>query len=164
MLYGFKVFYPIFDVKLRTIMEVLRLPQGEQFVAGSGNLKRVYQRLVKIYDPLLFFCRKGEGRVSIDLKEYEVIENTLIFLMPGSIVSCSYRSEDLEFSFAICFRKLHSVSNMPSSSILRIILVCSSLKMIFQDFMDSFGPLTVYMTIRSMFSGFRYLRISCNVS
>lgn len=106
MLYGFKVFYPIFDVKLRTIMEVLRLPQGEQFVAGSGNLKRVYQRLVKIYDPLLFFCRKGEGRVSIDLKEYEVIENTLIFLMPGSIVSCSYRSEDLEFSFAICSDEL----------------------------------------------------------
>ena len=83
-------------------MDILRLPEGEQFIAGSGSLTGAYQRLVKIYDPLLFFCVKGKGRVVIDLKEYDVKEGMLLCLPMGSIVSCSQRSDDLQFSFIIC--------------------------------------------------------------
>lgn len=92
-------------------MEEFRLPKGELFISGNGKLKGVYQRLIKIYDPLLFFCRKGKGVLMIDLKECEVKENTLVFLMPGSIVSCPKRTEDLEFSVIVSSGELlHEIS------------------------------------------------------
>lgn len=83
-------------------MEILRLSDGEQFIAGSGTMREVFQRLVKIYDPLLFFCVKGKGHVIIDLKEYDVEDGMLLCLPTGSIVSCTQRSDDLQFSFIVC--------------------------------------------------------------
>ena len=49
----------------------------EPFVAGMDeNLSPIMQRLWKLEGGAIYFCRSGWAHVTIDLKDYEIVENT----------------------------------------------------------------------------------------
>lgn len=54
----------------------------EPFVAGMDeNLSPIMHRLWKLEGGAIYFCRSGWAHVTIDLKDYEIVENTQIVLL-----------------------------------------------------------------------------------
>lgn len=47
----------------------------------------------------IYFCRSGWAHVTIDLKDYEIVENTQIVLLPGTIIRINGNSSDFTASF-----------------------------------------------------------------
>ena len=67
----------------------------EPFVAGMDeNLSPIMQRLWKLEGGAIYFCRSGWAHVTIDLKDYEIVENTQIVLLPGTIIRINGNSSD----------------------------------------------------------------------
>ena len=69
----------------------------EPFVAGMDeNLSPIMQRLWKLEGGAIYFCRSGWAHVTIDLKDYEIVENTQIVLLPGTIIRVNGTCKSLE--------------------------------------------------------------------
>ncbi|WP_294472956.1 AraC family transcriptional regulator [uncultured Bacteroides sp.] len=72
----------------------------EPFVAGTDeNLAPIMRRLWKLDGGAIYFCRRGWAHVTIDLKDYEIVENTQIVLLPGTIIRINGTSEDFTASY-----------------------------------------------------------------
>lgn len=72
----------------------------EPFVAGTDeNLAPIMRRLWKLDGGAIYFCRSGWAHVTIDLKDYEIVENTQIVLLPGTIIRINGTSEDFTASY-----------------------------------------------------------------
>lgn len=80
-------------------MELIHIPNNEEFVAGSNQTHPKQRQVIKLEDTMILFCKQGHARINIDLQEYEVIENTQTVLLPGSILSLGELSDDFNFSF-----------------------------------------------------------------
>ena len=77
-------------------LAILREPS----VAGMDeNLSPIMQRLWKLEGGAIYFCRSGWAHVTIDLKDYEIVENTQIVLLPGTIIRVNGSSSDFTASF-----------------------------------------------------------------
>jgi len=63
------------------------------------NLSPIMQRLWKLEGGAIYFCRSGWAHVTIDLKDYEIVENTQIMLLPGTIIRVNGSSSDFTASF-----------------------------------------------------------------
>ena len=54
----------------------------EPFIAGiDEKLSPIMHHLWKLEGGAIYFCRRGWAHVTIDLKDYEVVENTQIVLL-----------------------------------------------------------------------------------
>ena len=83
-------------IQRNSTLAVLR----ESFVAGSDeNLSPIMHHLWKMEGGAIYFCRSGWAHVTIDLKEYEIIKNTQVVLLPGSIIRINGSSSDFTASF-----------------------------------------------------------------
>lgn len=72
----------------------------EPFVAGMDeNLSPIMQRLVEIGRGVPSIFAVGDGHITIDLKDYEIVENTQIVLLPGTIIRVNGSSSDFTASF-----------------------------------------------------------------
>lgn len=72
----------------------------EPFVAGDEeNLSSVMHRLWKLEGGAIYFCRSGWAQVTIDLKEYEIVKNTQVVLLPGSVIRLNGASDDFAISY-----------------------------------------------------------------
>lgn len=82
-------------------------PLQEPFIVGTDegrDLLPIMYRLWKLEGGAIYFCRKGWAQVTINLKEYEIVENSQVILMPGSILCINGTSEDFSidyFAFSI---------------------------------------------------------------
>ena len=77
-------------------MAVLREP----FIAGVfENPAPFTHRLWKMEGGAIYLCHNGWGQIVIDLKEYEVTENSLLILLPNSIVRINGVSSDFKVSY-----------------------------------------------------------------
>lgn len=47
------------------------------------------------------FCKKGTGKIRINLIEYDVAENTLLLIMPESIIQINEQSKNLRIDFLL---------------------------------------------------------------
>lgn len=74
----------------------------EPFIAGVGSLSIMHNHLCKIQNGAILFCRSGKANFTIDLKQYEIIPNTSIILIPNNIFGINDVSEDFSVSF-FCF-------------------------------------------------------------
>ena len=76
-------------IQRNSTLAVLR----ESFVAGSDeNLSPIMHHLWKMEGGAIYFCRSGWAHVTIDLKEYEIVKNTQVVLLPvGYILHCQLR-------------------------------------------------------------------------
>lgn len=72
----------------------------EPFIAGTDeNLSPVMHHLWKLEGGAIYFCRKGWAHATIDLKDYEIVENTQVVLLPGTIIRINGCSSDFTASF-----------------------------------------------------------------
>ena len=72
----------------------------EPFIAGTDeNLSPVMHHLWKLEGGAIYFCRKGWAHATIDLKDYEIVKNTQVVLLPGTIICINGCSSDFTASF-----------------------------------------------------------------
>lgn len=55
--------------------------------------------LWKLEGAAIYFCLKGWAHVTINLKDYEIVENTQVVLLPGTIIRINGCSNDFTTSF-----------------------------------------------------------------
>lgn len=72
------------------------------FIAGCDDLSSLYNRLSKPESGVILFCRQGQASVIIDLTEYKVVPNTVIFLLPSHIINIISASEDFRMAYFAC--------------------------------------------------------------
>lgn len=80
-------------------MRIFRTTDKEPFIAGTGQLEEFHNRLIKLSDPGIFFCRRGHAHLNIDLEGHEIERNTQVILHPGTILNLTEPSPDLEVSY-----------------------------------------------------------------
>ena len=72
----------------------------EPFISGTDeNLSPVMHHLWKLEGGAIYFCRKGWAHATINLKDYEIVENTQVVLLPGTIICINGCSSDFTASF-----------------------------------------------------------------
>ena len=82
--------------KKESMLAVLR----EDFVAGADeNLSPIMHHLWKLEGGAIYFCRSGWAHATIDLKDYEIVKNTQVVLLPGTIIRINGSSSDFTASF-----------------------------------------------------------------
>lgn len=72
----------------------------EPFISGTDeNLSPVMHHLWKLEGGAIYFCRKGWAHATINFKDYEIVENTQVVLLPGTIIRINGCSSDFTASF-----------------------------------------------------------------
>lgn len=74
----------------------------EPFIAGTDKSKDLFplmHRLWKLEGGAIYLCRKGWAQVTINLQEYEIVENSQVVLMPGSILRVNGASDDFSIDY-----------------------------------------------------------------
>lgn len=72
----------------------------ESLVAGTDeNLSPVMHRLWKLEGGAVYFCQRGWAHITVNLKDYEIVKNTQVILLPGSIIRINGISDDFTASF-----------------------------------------------------------------
>lgn len=94
-------------------MNPLLTTKKETFRAGTDNLAFFSKRLVKMESGAIMFCFKGEAEITVDLKQYHIVPNTNMMILPNSIFSLVSSSKDFQVDYfaysdemfkAACFR------------------------------------------------------------
>lgn len=86
-------------------MEILHTTNEEPFVSGTGHFAGWANRLMKLEDTAILFCREGHAHIMIDLQEYELAPNTQVVLLPDTIVNFTNISPDFTISY-IAFSRI----------------------------------------------------------
>lgn len=74
-------------------------PFEEPFVAGTSKLSPTTHRLCKLEGGTILFCHRGWAQLTIDLKQYEIVENTQVVILPGSVVSIDGTGDHFNASY-----------------------------------------------------------------
>ncbi|WP_298548771.1 helix-turn-helix domain-containing protein [uncultured Parabacteroides sp.] len=81
-------------------MKIVRLPEQDPFIAGTNERINIpVNQIAKLEGATIFFCHHGTARLEIDLQAYEIVENTQLVLLPGSIVNSTHISPDFTASY-----------------------------------------------------------------
>ena len=83
-------------------MHILHLPDGEIFKAGADKDEWLPPgKTMKVDVDTIIFCRKGTALIEIDLVPYEIVANTQLIIIAGSIVHNISNSDDFRISYII---------------------------------------------------------------
>lgn len=81
-------------------MHILQLPDDEIFKAGADKNEWLPQgKTMKVDVDTIIFCRKGTAHIEIDLIPYELVANTQLIIIAGSIVHNISNSDDFKISY-----------------------------------------------------------------
>ena len=83
-------------------MHILQLPDDEIFKAGADKDEWLPSgKTMKVDVDTIIFCRKGTALIEIDLIPYEIVANTQLIIIAGSIVHNISNSDDFRISYII---------------------------------------------------------------
>lgn len=83
-------------------MHILQLPDDEVFKAGADKDEWLPPgKTMKVDVDTIIFCRKGTALIEIDLIPYEIVANTQLIIIAGSIVHNISNSDDFRISYII---------------------------------------------------------------
>ena len=83
-------------------MHILQLPDDEIFKAGADKDEWLPPgKTMKVDVDTIIFCRKGTAIIEIDLIPYEIVANTQLIIIAGSIVHNISNSDDFKISYII---------------------------------------------------------------
>lgn len=83
-------------------MHILQLPDDEIFKAGADKDEWLPPgKTMKVDVDTIIFCRKGTALIEIDLIPYEIVANTQLIIIAGSIVHNISNSDDFRISYII---------------------------------------------------------------
>lgn len=81
-------------------MHIFQLPDDEIFKAGADKNEWLPQgKTIKVDVDTIIFCRKGTANIEIDLIPYELVANTQLIIIAGSIVHNISNSDDFKISY-----------------------------------------------------------------
>lgn len=81
-------------------MHIFQLPDDEIFKAGADKNEWLPQgKTMKVDVATIIFCRKGTAHIEIDLIPYELVANTQLIIIAGSIVHNISNSDDFKISY-----------------------------------------------------------------
>ena len=81
-------------------MHIFQLPNDEIFKAGADKNEWLPQgKTMKVDVDTIIFCRKGTAHIEIDLIPYELVANTQLIIIAGSIVHNISNSDDFKISY-----------------------------------------------------------------
>ena len=81
-------------------MHIFQLPDDEIFKAGADKNEWLPQgKTMKVDVDTIIFCRKGTAHIEIDLIPYELVANTQLIIIAGSIVHNISNSDDFKISY-----------------------------------------------------------------
>ncbi len=78
----------------------------EQFVVGESDFAFFSNYACRIEGGAILFCRSGAAEVSVNQYQGHVCRNTLVLLLPGSILMLTDRTEDFRVTFCAFSRDL----------------------------------------------------------
>ncbi len=78
----------------------------EQFVVGESDFAFFSNYACRIDGGAILFCRSGSALASVNQYQGEVRRNTLVLLLPGSILMLTDRTEDFRVTFCAFSRDL----------------------------------------------------------
>ena len=126
----------------------------EAFVVETDKAKEltpIIRRLWKLEGGAIYLCRQGWAQVTINLQEYEIIENTQVIILPGSIIringtSADFRADFFGFPFSMIqevgrnleptffsFLREHPCYTLPPESTTAIKILLSATSAIYAD-------------------------------
>ena len=76
--------------------------ETEPFTRKDSDLSPLYSRLCKTGSTVILICLQGRAQVTLDLQEYEMVNNTVLFLLPDTIISLAHASKDFRVSYFAC--------------------------------------------------------------
>ncbi|WP_299230901.1 helix-turn-helix domain-containing protein [uncultured Bacteroides sp.] len=81
-------------------MHIFQLPDDEIFKAGADKNEWLPQgKTMKVDVDTIIFCRKGTANIEIDLIPYELVANTQLIIIAGSIFHNISNSDDFMISY-----------------------------------------------------------------
>lgn len=81
-------------------MHIFQLPDDEIFKAGADKYEWLPEgKTIKVDVDTIIFCRKGTANIEIDLIPYELVANTQLIIIAGSIVHNISNSDDFKISY-----------------------------------------------------------------
>ena len=81
-------------------MHIFQLPDDKIFKAGADKNEWLPQgKTMKVDVNTIIFCRKGTANIEIDLIPYEIVANTQLIIIAGSIVHNISNSDDFKISY-----------------------------------------------------------------
>ena len=81
-------------------MHIFKLPDDEIFKAGADKYGWLPEgKTIKVDVDTIIFCRKGTAHIEIDLIPYELVANTQLIIIAGSIVHNISNSDDFKISY-----------------------------------------------------------------
>ena len=81
-------------------MHIFQLPDDEIFKTGADKNEWLPQgKTMKVDVDTIIFCRKGTAHIEIDLIPYEIVANTQLIIIAGSIVHNISNSDDFKISY-----------------------------------------------------------------
>lgn len=81
-------------------MHIFQLQDDEIFKAGADKNEWLPQgKTMKVDVDTIIFCRKGTANIEIDLIPYEIVANTQLIIIAGSIVHNISNSDDFKISY-----------------------------------------------------------------
>ena len=80
----------------------------EQFVVGESDFAFFSNYACRIEGGAFLFCRSGRAEASVNQYQGEVRRNTMVLLLPGSVLMLTDRTEDFRVTFCAFSRDLFS--------------------------------------------------------
>lgn len=79
-----------------------RTSSSVPFVTGTDDLSSLHNRLCKAESAVILLCRRGNARVTIDLREYVVVPHSVMFLLPSDIINITFATKDFQMIYFAC--------------------------------------------------------------
>ena len=86
-------------------MNPFKIERGESFIIGDSDLRELLDRPYKSGYGMILFCYKGTANISVDLSRWDIRRNTVIVLIPDTILTLNASSEDFKVQY-ISFSKV----------------------------------------------------------
>lgn len=86
----------------------LTVSEEEPFVVGKSDLAFFRNNPIRCEGGVVLFCRRGSAEMTLDLRRDTIRTNTVVFVLPGTLLMISDDSPDFEISYCAFTHQLFS--------------------------------------------------------
>ena len=80
-------------------MNPFEIKRGESFVIGDSDLRELLDSPYKTGYGMILFCYQGTANISVDLNRWDIRRDTVIVLIPDTILTLNASSEDFKVQY-----------------------------------------------------------------
>ena len=80
-------------------MNPFKLRKEESFTMGESNLESLLDSPYKIGQGMILYCYSGTANISVDLNKWDIVQNTIISLIPKTILTLNQSSDNFRVEY-----------------------------------------------------------------